>query len=398
MNHTVLATVFACFVSLAPHPGLLAADKIRVLIIDGQNNHDWIQTTRATRSTLVATGRFIVDVTTAPGPSATTVDWQSWRPRFSDYAAVLNNYSGDPWPEAVKQSFAAYVAGGGGFVGVHAANNPFVDWKEYNEIIGLGWRAADFGRRVMIDDATGAISFEPPGGTPAGHGRRHPFLVTVRAPEHPIMKGFPKRWLHGKDELYHAQRGPNVELNILSTAFSAKESGGSGDHEPTTWTTRYGKGRAVTTVLGHFWREQKDIESLHCVGFQTVLVRSMEWAATGEVTISIPVSFPTADAISLQDPTKLSWELASAPQFRAGSCCDRAHKGGGSCQHPCCVAWLQHGVACPKCNAGLVPAAGILFKAGGCCFTALNKGGSCAHPCCVKATKAGAICKNCNPG
>ena len=81
MNHTVLATVFACFVSLAPHPGLLAADKIRVLIIDGQNNHDWIQTTRATRSTLVATGRFIVDVTTAPGPSATTVDWQSWRPR-----------------------------------------------------------------------------------------------------------------------------------------------------------------------------------------------------------------------------------------------------------------------------------------------------------------------------
>jgi len=35
-------------------------------------------------------------------------------------------------------AFVSYVKGGGGFVCLHAANNSFGGWKEYNEIIGLG--------------------------------------------------------------------------------------------------------------------------------------------------------------------------------------------------------------------------------------------------------------------
>ena len=395
MHHLALRTLWSLLVLLPSLGSARGAEKIRVLMIDGQNNHDWVQTTRTTRASLLATGRFVVDVTTAPGPGAAAVDWLSWRPRFGDYGAVLGNYSGDAWPESVQKAFAGYVASGGGFVGVHAANNPFEEWKEYNEIIGLGWRPKDFGRRVLVDDATGAISYEPPGITDVGHGRRHPFLVTVRAPEHPIMTGFPKRWLHGKDELYHAQRGPDVELEILSTAFSAKETGGSGDHEPTTWTTRYGKGRAVTTVLGHFWPGQKDLDSLHCVGFQTMLARSLEWAATAQVTLPVPAEFPTADAVSLKDPTVLSGPAVLL--FGDGSCCDQAQKSGGVCAHPCCNAWLQHGIACPKCNPGVASAEVIPFKVGGCCFNALGSGKSCTHPCCVEATQAGTTCKNCNP-
>ena len=37
-----------------------------------------------------------------------------------------------------EQAFVDYVRNGGGFVSVHAADNSFPDWKEYNEMIGLG--------------------------------------------------------------------------------------------------------------------------------------------------------------------------------------------------------------------------------------------------------------------
>ena len=55
---------------------------------------------------------------------------------------------------------AARAAGGGsvcfasgGFHVVHAANNAFTGWKEYDLMIGLGWRGKDYGPRVFYDDA-----------------------------------------------------------------------------------------------------------------------------------------------------------------------------------------------------------------------------------------------------
>ena len=41
-------------------------NRIRVLIIDGVNNHDWERTTEATKATLEQTGRFTVEVSTSP--------------------------------------------------------------------------------------------------------------------------------------------------------------------------------------------------------------------------------------------------------------------------------------------------------------------------------------------
>ena len=49
---------------------LAAADAIKVLIIDGRNNHDWVRTTESCKATLEATGRFKVDVSTAPAAFA----------------------------------------------------------------------------------------------------------------------------------------------------------------------------------------------------------------------------------------------------------------------------------------------------------------------------------------
>ena len=96
--------------------------------------------------------------------------------------------------------------------------------------------------------------------------------------------------LHAKDELYHGQRGPAENMHILATAYSSSEFKGTGTNEPMIWVIPYGKGRVFTTVMGHVFPNQT--EAIRCVGFQTVIARGSEWAATGKVTLPIPADFP----------------------------------------------------------------------------------------------------------
>jgi hypothetical protein len=266
---------------------------VRVLIVDGQNNHDWRRTTLSLRHTLDAAGRFTVAVSTTPDKGAPPAAWTAWQPGFARYDVVVSNYNGEPWPEPVRQDFVHFVSGGGGAVMVHAANNAFPEWPEFNRMIGLGWRKPEFGDRITIDDATGAQVRTPRGQGPgAGHGPPHVFTIKVRRPDHPIMRGLPAVWTHGRDQLSHGQRGPAQDMTVLDSALDAVDRGGTGAHEPVTWVIPFGKGNVVTTVLGHQWRDQQDQAALECVGFQTVFTRSVEWAATGAVTIPVPSSFP----------------------------------------------------------------------------------------------------------
>lgn len=283
----------------APSP----REAINVLIVDGQNNHDFVATTQSLRATLVAAGRFRVDTSTSPSKQATRATWDRWRPDFAAADVVVVNYNGRLWPEYVRTSFEKFVRDGGGVVFVHASNNPFAGWKEYNLMIGLGWRNNKFDKRLTIDDSNGEHIITPRGKGPgAGHGPRHEFRIKVRQPDHPIMKGIPAVWMHAQDELYHGQRGPAVDMTVLSTAFSAKDKRGTGAHEPMTWVIPYGKGRCVTTVMGHQGRGQEPRPSLECVGFQVVFARAVEWAATQKVTIPIPKNFPPADKSSVAKP------------------------------------------------------------------------------------------------
>jgi hypothetical protein len=52
-------------------------------------------------------------------------------------------------------------------------------------------------------------------------------------------------------------------------------------------------------MLGHLWRNGPDT-AMRCVGFQTMLNRGVEWAATGKVTYPVPKDFPTASEIKLR--------------------------------------------------------------------------------------------------
>ncbi len=267
-------------------------ERIRVLIIDGQNNHDWRATTPLLKAALDSTGRFQVDVCShrkpgdRPGQIGNTVPFP---PDLDRYAVVVSNYNGEPWPAAFQKSLEQHVRDGRlGLVIVHAADNAFPAWAEYNRMAGLGWRDNRFGDRLIVDAQGREVRVPRGQGRGAGHGARHPFVVAIRDPDHPITRGMPRRWRHAADELYHGLRGPAEHMHLLATAYSDKRYGGTGEQEPMIWTVDYGKGRVFHTPMGH------DPEAMRCVGFRATLERGVEWAATGAVTIPLPRDFPTA--------------------------------------------------------------------------------------------------------
>lgn len=273
-----------------------AADekKLRVVIIDGQNNHKWKQTTPVLKKTLEDSGRFTVDVASQTSGEASPTRTIDFPPDLSKYDVVLSNYNGAPWPEEFQKDLEARLKDAKiALVIVHAANNSFTGkWPEYDKMIALGWRDNAYGNRVVVDDSGKEVRVEKGKGPGANHGPQHAFKVTIRDGEHPVTKGMPKEWLHEKDELYHGLRGPGEHMHVLATAFSAKDKGGTGEHEPMIWTVDYGKGRVFHTPMGH------DLDGLRCVGFAATLQRGTEWAATGKVTIPLPSNFPTADKTS----------------------------------------------------------------------------------------------------
>jgi type 1 glutamine amidotransferase len=268
-----------------------AEPQLEALIIEGQNNHaNWPTTTKMMKKYLEETGLFAVDVAT----TAKAGTDPNFKPDFSKYDVVVSNYNGADWPQETQEAFVNYVADGGGFVVVHAANNAFGNWKEYNEMIGLGgWggRNEKSGPYVYLDEKGKLVRDESPGGG-GHHGPQHPFAIIVRDGEHPVTKGMPREWLHVNDELYDLLRGPAENMHVLATAHAAKEKGGSGRHEPMIFTIEYGKGRVFHTPMGH------GNDSQECVGFITTLQRGAEWAATGKVTTKLPDDFPTAENTS----------------------------------------------------------------------------------------------------
>jgi type 1 glutamine amidotransferase len=291
----ILAVIVACATGSGPQARgeeKKADGKIRVVIIDGQNNHDWRSTTPHLKKVLENNPRFTADVSSylKPGDKPGSVPTVPFPPDLDRYDVLLSNYNGAPWPTDFQNALEERLKSGKiALVIVHAANNAFGGWKDYNLMIGMGWRGNNFGDRLTIGPDGKELRVPKGKGPGAGHGARHPFRITIRDAEHPITAGMPREWMHAADELYHGMRGPIENVRLLATAFDDKSKGGTGEHEPMIWTVTYGKGRVFHTPMGH------DLEAMRCIGFITALLRGTEWAATGEVTIGIPNAFPTAD-------------------------------------------------------------------------------------------------------
>lgn len=264
--------------------------KIRVMLIDGQNNHrNMFEGSKFMKEVLEETGLFNVDILTTPPAGG---DMSAFKPDFSNYDVVVSNYNGASWTESTNLAFEKFVADGGGFVSVHAADNAFPKWEAYNLMIGIGgWEGRDesSGPYLYYDDKKGEMVLDVTKGKGGSHGAQHEYVVTTRNHKHPIMKGLPDEWLHQKDELYDQLRGPAKNVTVLATSHATLETKGSGRHEPVLMVIDYGKGRVFHTILGH------ENYSQRCVGFIVTLQRGVEWAATGKVKQRIPKDFPTKE-------------------------------------------------------------------------------------------------------
>jgi len=231
-------------------PGLLAAAPIRVLLLTGANNHDWRATTPVLKSTLEEGGRFAVTVVT---------NVPQMRPGdFSGYDAVLSNFNtfgkknpGPVWDSAMRTAFVDYVRSGHGFIVVHAGSAGFYDWPTFQTVAGATW------------------------GKATAHGRMHTNEIHLLPTGHAITAGL--RDFTTFDEFWqNAQIAPGALA--LATVTPKPEFGGSGRPEPIALVTQLGQGRGFTLLLGH------NARSMAAPGFQALLCRGAEWAATGQVS------------------------------------------------------------------------------------------------------------------
>ena len=259
-------------------PGAPAAPpKIQVLIITGQNGHNWRGTTPLLRKALEDTGKFEVRVTEefrGAGPET-----------LAPYELVVLNYfeRGRPelrWGDKANAAFLDYVRSGKGVVVYHFSMAAFDGWTDYEKLSGGNWRPNN-----------------------GHHSAPHNFVVDIKDQEHPITKGLKLSFPQANDELYANLRWqPAGSYHVLATAnddhalYAASRTDsrapqpldGASANEPMLWTTEVGKGRVFVTALGH------DVEQVQTPAFVTTFTRGAEWAATGKVTLPIPASMAGA--------------------------------------------------------------------------------------------------------
>jgi uncharacterized protein len=261
IRRTFLATV----ITMAALPfSAMGADKepIKVLIITGDHGHKWKETTPFIKDFLDKAG-LKVDVTETPAKDLTSANLAKYDVFLLNFKDTKTGGPDTKWSEENQKALTEAVKGGKGLVVYHHASSAFISGspsdKEFEKLIAGGWRKQ------------------------GNHGKRHVFTVTMRKTDHPITKGMPAEFVHANDELY--QNSVMFPDNVvLATAFSDTnlDPKNSGKHEPVVWVASYGKGRVCENVLGH------DVEAMKSPGFQTLLIRGVEWAATGDVRTAIP--------------------------------------------------------------------------------------------------------------
>ena len=194
---TAVVAYFSMFSSLSYADDPKGFSKIKLLLIDGQNNHDWKRCSPVMIDTLNATGRFSIDRATVAKE-----DIVNFKPDFYKYEVVLSNYNGEPWLQETQDSFVKYMKKGGNLVVVHAADNSFPKWKEFNEMIGLGgWKGRNEKDGPYVYWKDGKIVRDESKGRGGSHGRPWEYKVIVREKKHPITRGLPPEFLMVKEEL-----------------------------------------------------------------------------------------------------------------------------------------------------------------------------------------------------
>lgn len=236
----IVVAGFGVAVDAAREPG-----KIKVLLITGDDvgAHPWREISETTREILVASKNFDVKVCEDP----LILESETALKGYDVIVFTIYARSMPVPPEQAKKNLINFVKSGKGFFVQHLATASFAKWDEFGKLCGRKW--------VM--------------GT-SGHGPRVPFEAKIADKEHPITAGMDDFVVD--DELYAKLQGTG-EINVLVTA----DSDWSKKTEPLIFTLNYGKGRTVHNAFGH------DGKALMTPSVRRIIVRGVEWAATGKV-------------------------------------------------------------------------------------------------------------------
>lgn len=171
---------------------------------------------------------------------------------------VLNSASGDFLTADQRAAFDRWLAKGGGLVALHSAADNSHVWPEY--------RARVIGAEFI--------------GHPGGDDQFQRAQVIVEAPRHPVMAGIRLPW-NPRDEWYSHRPSPRAGgMTILARIDEASYRPGAdlamGDDHPAVWTSSWGRGRIVTSIIGHLPELYDD------PNYRRLIANAVRWVGRGK--------------------------------------------------------------------------------------------------------------------
>ncbi|MEF8846243.1 MAG: DUF6807 family protein [Bacteroidales bacterium] len=244
-------------------------ESTQLLVLSGSNNHNWQRTTPLLKNIYKGRGLFKVEITNQPD----TLIYKD----FNEFDVIVSNWNSWPekdvrWPEKVESGLLRYLEEGGGLVFFHSSTSTFYTWPEFDKISTGAW----------VEDTW--------------HGKNSPVKVKIENQEHPITKGlsnfyiFDELWINAKQ---------NDRFQVLGSAINEDALNKGYENQPAIAVSDYGKGRIFHTLLGH------DTRAMRNTGFQTLMLRGTEWAATSRVSIPIPKELQQKKTIEASEFTWL---------------------------------------------------------------------------------------------
>jgi type 1 glutamine amidotransferase len=202
--------------------------------------HASIPTALAQLMDLQASGGYVAEATEDP-----TQFSPENLARFQVVVFLLT--TGDVLDDDQQAAFEAWIAAGGGYVGVHSAADTEHDWPFYGTLVG-----AYFVSHPDVQQAS----------------------VDVEVADHPATVGLPSPWVR-TDEWYNLQPNPRPNVTVLATVDESTYTGGTmGADHPITWShPTGGGGRAFYTAMGH--TDESYCDPL----FRQLLVGALRWVA-----------------------------------------------------------------------------------------------------------------------
>jgi type 1 glutamine amidotransferase len=230
---------------------LSAQEPVPILILSGQNNHNWQKTTPVLEKMFSESGLFSVAVTNRPD----TLKYADYR-KFSLVVSNWNSYpdTSTRWKKSKEQAFTRYMKEGGGALVLHAGGASFYGWRDYHSIAIGRW------------------------GKNTSHGSIGEAIIHFTDTSHPITQGL--RDFTITDEIWeNADIVPSAQ--ILGWVQKKGQDGTLETSKyPALLINKYGKGRSFYTILGH------DETVLANPDLRQLLIRAAFWASGKESSAS----------------------------------------------------------------------------------------------------------------